>query len=137
QVVGDVEHELVRGAEASGALGGADHDRARVVHEASPAFSRVDGTVKRGYRVRVPLWSEARDDVEVIQVAGGDHHVVECVLAPRGCDLLRLWIDRRRLAMDELNPARLERLGDGVDHVLLLPLPEGDPDERRVELEAI
>jgi hypothetical protein len=42
ELVGDIEDELVGGAEARGALRGGDDDRARIVEEARPADSGID-----------------------------------------------------------------------------------------------
>jgi hypothetical protein len=137
ELVRDVEDELVRRTEAGGALRGSDHDRARLVHEASPPLGRVHGSLERGDRVRVAAASESGDHVEVIHVSGGDHEIVVAVHAPCGLDLLRSGVDLRRLSVHEVHPVPLERRRDRDRDVPRRSLPEGNPDERWVEGEPI
>ena len=137
ELVSHVEDELVGGAEAGGALRGGDHHRPWVVEEARPALGGADGALEVGDPVRIAARPDARHDVEVVQVSGGDHQVVVVVGAVRGLDALGVGVDPGGLGVDEMDSVGLERLGDGERHVARRALAERDPDQRWIELELV
>ena len=84
QLVGGVEQELIRRAEAARALCRADHDRAWVIEKLPPRGARPFGVTQRRDRLGVTIWAQARHDVELVAVAGGDHEVVVTIALAGG-----------------------------------------------------
>ena len=137
ELVGEVEDELVGGAEAAGALGGGHHHRPGVGQQPLPAVGGRQGARQGGDGMGRAAGAGPGDGGEVLQVAGGDHQVVEAVAAVGGLDLLVLGVDPGGLGVDELDPVGLEGRGDREGDVGGVALAEGDPDEGGVEDEAV
>jgi hypothetical protein len=102
-----------------------------------PALGGVDRPLQGGDGVGVAARPEPGDHLEVIQIAGGDHQVVEPQQPLGGLDLLGGGVDRGGFAVYELDVVGGEGLGHREHHVFDLAPAEGDPDEGRVELELI
>ena len=91
----DVEEELVGGAEARAALGGADHDRAGVLQKGLPGLAGQQGVVEVAHRLRVAVFGpEARDLLERQARPGRDQQpIVRQLVARSGGDHVRLGVD--------------------------------------------
>jgi len=137
QLVGGVEQELIRRAEAARALRRADHDRARVVEKFPPCGARPFGVTQRRDRLGVAIGAQARHDIELVAEAGGDHQVVVTITAAGGGHRAGGRVDGRRLGVHELDPMRVEGRLQREGDIGRAALAERQPDQRRIEQEPV
>jgi hypothetical protein len=133
ELVGEVEDELIGGAEAARALGGGHHHRPRVGQQPPPALAGRHRPLQGGDGMGRAAGAGPRDGGEVLPIPGGNHQVVEAVRAVGGLHLLALGVDPGSLGVDEVDPVGLEGGRDREADVGGLAFAEGDPDKGGVE----
>lgn len=137
-LVAEVEQELVRRAEARGALNGADDDGTGRLDELLERIARPFGVLEPEERLGMALIRpEARNGREVIHRPGGEHEVVVALASSRIGDLSGLGIYFRHVGLDETGPLLLVNGFEGKGDVLAVSQPEGKPDQRGHEQELV
>jgi hypothetical protein len=122
QLIGRVEGELVRRAEAGRSLRRGDDDRTGLVHEPRPPLGGVHRAVERRDRIRIPARPQTGDDVEVVHETGGDDELV-VAHTPGRLDLSRRRIDLDHLGVDVLEPcsSSIRAIGTEMSRAVLFP----------------
>ena len=128
----DVEEELIGGAEAGAALGGADDDGPRVGEEALPCLAGEQGVLEVAHGLReAVVGAEAGDLLKRQAGPGGEHQlVVGDVLAVVGVDDPVLEVEAGRGSVAELDALALIHRRQRERDVLGPALSEGQPYER-------
>ena len=136
-LVVDVEHELVGGAEAGAALRGADHHRAGVLQEPAPFVAREEGVLEIADRLRVPVVRpEAGDLLEREPRTGTDEQpVIGELLARARRHRVSGRVDLLGRLVDEPDPLAGIHRRKREGHIIRLAATERQPDQRRDERE--